>query len=152
MKRKPSTGKIVNKRARFDYAIDEDIIAGIVLTGKETKALRQGNGSLRGAFISSKDNELYLTNATISNGKTFEIPEEERTVSRKVLITGKQRDGLIAAKNQGRSIVPIEFLTKGRYIKLKIGVGKGQKRHDKRQVIKERDQMRDARRDSLLSS
>lgn len=151
-RKKPVTGKIINRRARFDYDIAEDLIAGIVLNGRETKALRQGSGSLRGAFISGKQNELFLTNATISNGKTFEIPEDQRTVSRKLLVSSKQRDALLAAKDQGKSIIPLEFLTSGRYIKLKIGVGKGQKRHDKRQVIKERDQMRDVRRDTLLSS
>lgn len=145
MKKKArATGKIVNRRARFDYELGDDIIAGIVLNGKETKALRQGNGNLRGAFVTVKDHELYLTNATITGGKTFTIPESEQTQSRKLLASIKQIHALLDAKQQGRTIVPLEFITNGRYIKLKIAIGKGKKRYDKRESIKKRDQLRDA--------
>ncbi len=137
--------RITNRRARFDYELGDDLVAGIILTGKETKALRQGHAHLRGAFVTTKDGELFLNNATIANGKTFTIPDTEQTRPRKLLVNKKQLANLIEMKNQGKSIIPLEFLTNSRYIKLKIAVGKGKKRYDKRQTIKQRDQMRDAR-------
>lgn len=137
--------RITNRRARFDYELGDDLVAGIILTGKETKALRQGHAHLRGAFVTTKDGELFLNNATIANGKTFTIPDTEQTRPRKLLVNKKQLANLIEMKNQGKSIMPLEFLTNSRYIKLKIAVGKGKKRYDKRQTIKQRDQMRDAR-------
>ncbi len=147
MKKKvKNTGKITNRRARFDYELGDELIAGVVLSGRETKALRQGHAHLRGAFVTVKDGELLLTNATIASGKTFIIPDTEQTRSRKLLATKKQIAAFIEAKNQGRTIVPIEFLISGRYIKLKIAIGKGRKRHDKRESIKKRDQLRDAAR------
>lgn len=145
-KKSQNTGKITNRRALFDYELGEDLIAGVVLSGKEAKALRQGHAHLRGAFVAPKAGELMLVNATIANGKTFIIPEAEQTRSRKLLASKKQINALIDAKNQGKSIVPLEFLINGRYIKLKIAVGRGKKRYDKRQTIKKRDQMRDIAR------
>lgn len=145
-KKQRSTGKIVNRRARYDYELGDDLIVGIVLTGKETKALRQGHAHLRGSFVNVKDNELILVNATIASGKTFVIPEEEQTASRKLLATKKQIASLVNTKQKGRTIVPLEFLTRGRFVKLKIAVGKGKKHYDKRESIKKRDQLRDAQR------
>lgn len=147
MKKKArNTGKITNRRARFDYELGDELIAGVALSGRETKALRQGHAHLRGAFVTVKDGELMLTNATIASGKTFIIPESEQTRSRKLLASKKQITALIDAKNQGKTIVPLEFLISGRYIKLKIAIGKGKKHYDKRESIKKRDQLRDAAR------
>lgn len=143
-KPRKATGKIVNRRARYDYELGDELITGIVLNGRETKALRQGHGHLRGAFVTVKDEELFLVNATIASGKGFTIPDTEQTRSRKLLANKKQIKALVDAKQQGKTIVPLEFLIAGRYIKLKIAIGKGKKRYDKRQAIKERDQLRDA--------
>lgn len=140
------SSKITNPRSRFDYELGDEIIVGIALSGKETKSLRQGRGNLRGSFVNLKDGELFLVNATVSSGKTFAIPEDEQTRTRKLLATKKQIAMLTSSKEQGRTIVPIEILTKGRFIKLKIAPGKGKKRYDKRETIKKRDQMRDANR------
>ena len=138
--------KILNPRARYDYELGDEVIAGIVLSGKETKALRQGRGYLRGSFVNLKDGELFLVNATITDGKTFTIPDSQQTRTRKLLVNKKQLKVFIEAKEQGKTIVPIEILTRGRYIKIKIAPGTGKKRYDKRQAIKKRDQMRDAQR------
>lgn len=147
MKKKHSSpAKIINRKARHDYELGDSLLVGIELTGKETKALRQGHGQLRGAFVTVKGDELWLVNATISSGKTFAIDESEQTRSRKLLARRKEIDALIAAKQQGNTIVPTELLIKGRYIKLKIAVGRGKKRYDKRTAIKRRDQSRDAMR------
>lgn len=146
MKKRPSTGKIVNRRARYDYELGNEIVAGIVLSGKETKSLRQGHAHLRGAYVTLVNNELVLVNATIASGKTFAIVESDQTRTRKLLVSKKELSALQNAKQQGRTIVPLELLTRGRYVKVKIAVGKGKKRYDKRESIKKRVQMRDAER------
>ena len=147
MKKKKNTpGRIVNRRARFDYELGNDLVAGIMLSGRETKALRQGHGHLRGSFVTVKDGELMLTNATIASGKNFIIPEEEQTRSRKLLANKKQINALIDSKKQGNTIVPLEFIISGRFIKVRIATGRGKKNYDKRESLKKRDQMRDAAR------
>ncbi len=138
-KKKPTIKKISNRRARFDYELGDELIAGISLNGRETKSLRLGHGHLRGAFVNIRGGEAWLTNATITSSAGFTIADTEQTQERKLLLKKKEIDALIEAKKQGRTIVPIELLTGGRYIKLKIAVGKGKKRYDKRENIKKRD-------------
>ena len=145
-KKKTNPGTIKNRRARFDYDLGDDIVAGLVLTGPETKALRMHLGQLRGAYVTVKDNELWLINATISGTNGIPISESEQTRSRKILVSKKQIAALMAAKQQGKSIIPTDILTKGRYIKVRIAVGTGKKRYDKRETIKQRDQNRDTAR------
>lgn len=146
-KKKPdSTKKIQNRRARFDYALDDGLMAGIVLTGKETKALRLGNGSLRGAYVTFKNGELWLINATISGFSGAPIEESEQTRARKLLLKKREIEQLEQDKKQGKTIVPLDLLTSGRYIKVRIASGKGKKRYDKRETIKRRDQGREAAR------
>lgn len=148
MSKKPGTPvkSISNKRARFDYELGDDLIAGISLTGKETKSLRLGHGHLRGAYVTVKNNELWLINATISSSKGFNIPPEEQTRARKLLVKKRELEKLIKAKDEGKTIVPLDLLTKGRYIKVRISAGKGKKHYDKRHAIKKRDQDRDTQR------
>lgn len=148
MKKKKTPGMIVNRRAKFDYELGDELVTGVVLTGKETKALRMGHGHLRGAYVTAHDNELVLINATITSTNNFTIPDQDQTRSRKLLASKKQIASLIEAKQQGKTIVPLSFLTNGRYIKLRIAVGRGKKRYDKREAIKKRDQMRDTMRNS----
>jgi SsrA-binding protein len=133
---------ISNRRARYDYELGDTLIAGISLTGKETKSLRLGHGHLKGAYITIKNNELWLINATITSSSGFVIPPEEQTRPRKLLIKKNELVKLLKAKDEGKTIVPLELLTKGRYIKLRLSSGKGRKRYDKRQVIKKRDETR----------
>ncbi len=145
-KKKKITGNITNKRARFDYELGDSLIVGINLTGAETKSLRMGHADLRGAYVTTKDNELFLINATINGTSSVPIEENEQTRPRKLLAKKKEILNLIEAKNIGRTIVPIEILTKSRYIKLKIAIGKGRKKYDKRQVLKAKDENRQIRR------
>ena len=141
VKKKPHQPKsIQNRRARHDYTIEDSLVVGIQLTGQETKALRHGHGQLRGAYVTAKDNELWLVNATISAMPGVPIDETTQTRSRKLLAKRREINNLIASKQQGRSVVPLELLTGGRYIKLRIAVGKGKKLYDKRQTLKKRDQ------------
>ena len=147
MKKKPQVaGNISNRRARADYALDDSLIVGLQLTGAETKSLRLGHGQLRGAYVTVKGDELILINATINGTNGIPIPETDQTRARKILAKRKEINALIAAKQQGLTIVPLEILTRGRYIKLRIAAGRGKKQYDKRQTLKARDEGRDINR------
>lgn len=146
MAKKKSQGKILNRRAQFDYDLKEGVVVGLVLTGAETKSLRRGHGHLRGAYITVKDNELWLINATITGDNAIKIEDSDQTRARKVLAKRKQIDELIAVKKQGLSIIPTEIINKGRFIKLRIASGRGKKHYDKRDAIKKRDQDRESAR------
>lgn len=135
---------IRNKRASFDYDLTDSWLAGIVLTGAETKALRMGHGHLRGAYVTVQNSELFLFNATITGFNGVKLDETEQTRSRKLLMKRKEINNLMSEKQQGRSIIPVQLLTGGRYIKVRISIGTGKKRYDKRETIKRRDQDRAA--------
>ena len=141
-------GGLINRKARFDYALSDEIVAGIALTGHEVRAARDGHVQLKGSFVTLKDNELWLNNASFSL-KLNEKGSSARTVDtrpRKLLASRKQIDGFSASKQQGMSIVPTKLITTGRYLKVVIALGKGKKNYDKRETIKRRDQDRDTRR------
>lgn len=141
-KKAAQTKQITNRRARHDYELGDSLVAGLALSGGETKALRMGHGHLRGAHVTVKDGELWLLNATIVGTRGIHINENDQTRSRKLLAKRREIDHLIAAKQQGRTIVPLEILTGGRFIKVRIAIGKGKKLYDKRQVLKKRDEDR----------
>lgn len=138
-KKQTNEGKIQNRRARFDYSLGDSFLAGIQLNGREVKALRLGHGSLRGAFVSVNNGELYLNNAQINGTSGVPIPETEQTRQRKLLLKQREIDQLIAAKQQGLHIIPTELLTKSRYIKLRISLATSKKQYDKRDNIKKRE-------------
>ncbi|MEO5627297.1 MAG: SsrA-binding protein SmpB [Candidatus Saccharimonadales bacterium] len=144
-KKKTTAGSIQNRRARFDYELEDSLLVGMALNGRETKALRMGHGHLKGAYVVVKDGELWLLNATITSVPGVSLEEKEQVRSRKLLAKRREIEALIAAKDQGRSIIPLEILTRGRYIKLRISAGKGKKLYDKRQTIKKRDEDRNIR-------
>lgn len=147
-KKKASQLKTIqNRRARHDYALGDSLVVGLELTGRETKALRMGQGSLRGAYVTVKGNELYLLNALVGEVPGIQMSEDEKTRTRKLLAKRREINALIEAKQQGRTIVPLEILTKGRYIKVRISVGKGKKLWDKRQTLKKRAEERDINRE-----
>lgn len=147
--KKPAQPKaILNRRARFDYALGDEIVAGLALTGPEVHAARNGHVQLKGSFVSVKDNELWLNNASFSiklneRGQTGSRSVDTR--ARKLLASRKQINTFTASRHQGMSIVPTKLLTTGRFIKIVIALGKGKKRYDKRQALKKRDAARDAR-------
>jgi SsrA-binding protein len=145
-KKRPSTKTIRNRRARHDYELDDSLVVGLELTGRETKALRMGQGSLRGAYVTVKDGELYLLNALVGSVAGISLSEEEQRRTRKLLAKRREIDALITAKQQGRTIVPLEVLTGGRFVKLRISIGKGKKLYDKRQTLKARDDKRSTER------
>jgi SsrA-binding protein len=141
-----SIKKIVNRRARFDYELGDSLVVGLALTGPETKALRMGHGQLRGAYVAVKDNELWLIGAQVNNAPGLQLEEDVQLRSRKLLAKRREIDRLIELKKQGRTIVPLELLVNGRYIKLRISAGKGKKTYDKRETLKRRQQEREASR------
>lgn len=136
---------IQNRRARFDYELGDSLVVGLELTGAEVKSLRMGHGQLRGAYVTVKNDELYLLNSTINGTHGVPVPESDQTRTRRLLAKRREINALIAAKQQGRTIVPLELITRGRYIKLRIAVGKGKREYDKRQTLKKRDEERQAR-------
>jgi SsrA-binding protein len=143
MKKKSSqTKRITNRRARFDYELGDSLVAGLQLTGAETKSLRIGHGQLQGAYVTVKDGELWLINATINGTHGIPINETDKTRARKLLVKHREIAHLLEAKQQGKTIVPLELLTQGRYIKLRIAIGRGRKKYDKRQTLKARDDLR----------
>jgi SsrA-binding protein len=139
---------IVNRRASFDYALGDDLTTGIVLSGREARAARDGRVQLKGSFVTIRNGELWLNNASFSlklNTKGVNETSVD-TSARKLLASRKQIAELAERKQAGMSIVPLRLLTQGRYIKLVIALGKGKKNYDKRQAIKKRDQERDSNR------
>jgi SsrA-binding protein len=145
-KKRDQSKAIRNRRASFDYELGDSLVVGLELTGRETKALRMGQGSLKGAYVTVKNDELYLLNALVGHVPGINLAEDEKTRTRKLLAKRREIEALIEAKQQGRTIVPTEILTGGRYIKLRIAVGKGKKRYDKRQTMKKRDETREINR------
>ena len=148
-KKSTNTNAISNQRAYYDYTVKDEFIAGIVLTGAETKSLRMARGSLRGAFITMKNGEAWLNNMQIMpmNTNQAHLSESDQTRARKLLLKQKELAELTKAKEQGSAIVPLKMRLGGRYIKIVIATAKGKKAYDKRAKIKERDTNRDIHRD-----
>lgn len=146
---KNHTPAIVNRRARFDYDLGDEIVAGIVLNGLEARAARDAHVQLRGAYITVRNQELWLNNASFSVRLNEQGRPGARSVStspRKLLVHKKQLDQLAAHKKEGMTIIPTKLLTSGRHIKVVIALGKGKKRWDKRETIKRRDIDREHKR------
>ena len=140
---------VVNRRARFDYELGDEIVAGLVLTGPEVRAARDGHIQLKGSYVTIRNDELWLNNASFSLKLNQKGQVGARTIDtepRKLLASRKQIDTLAARKKDGLTIVPTKLLTAGKFIKLVIALGKGKKRYDKRETLKRRDQQREANR------
>jgi SsrA-binding protein len=131
----------VNKRATFDYELLEKMEGGLVLAGHEVKSIKTGHVSLKGAFITVKDGELFLTNAHIPPYQMANVPEGyDPYQSRKVLVKRRELDSLIGrVKQKGLTLVPVKVYSKHRLLKLEFAVGKGKKMIDKREDIKKRE-------------
>ncbi len=131
----------VNKKAIFNYQITEKYEAGIVLTGTEVKSLRVNTGSIKEAYITEKNKELWLTNCHIKQYLSSNEKNYNPLKIRKILVKKKERNKLIvASKKEGMSIIPLTlyFNNKG-LAKLSIGIGKGKKKYDKRATIKDKE-------------
>lgn len=120
----------LNRRARYDYALGDELMVGMVLTGDEVRLIRDHHVQLKGSFVTIKDNELWLNNLTLG-------AENVRNI--KLLATRKQINAFAKQKVAGYTIVPVKLLGGGRHIKLVIALGRGKKKYDKRETIKKRD-------------
>ena len=130
-----------NRRARYDYAIEDDIECGIMLEGSEVKSLRQGGSNIAESYAEVKDGELWLVNgyvAPYAQARTFGHEERRR---RKLLVSKREIAKLWnASAREGYTIVPLVMYFNHRgMVKLKLGVGKGKKNVDKRETAAKRD-------------
>src|SRR5579864_2661502 len=137
-----------NRRARYDYFIEERIEAGLALEGWEVKSMRAGKAQLSEAYVYLRNAEAFLIGAHMSplrTTSTHKIADPVRT--RKLLLHRSQIDHLVGAvERRGYTIVPLELYWKNGRTKLQIGLAKGKKQHDKRATEKERDWQRDKAR------
>ena len=137
-----------NRRARFDYAIERDVECGIVLEGSEVKSMRATGANIAESYAAVENGELWLTNSYIApyeQAKTFGHEERRR---RKLLVSRKELADLWnATQRKGMTLVPLVMYFNHRGIaKMKLGVAKGKKNHDKREVQAKRDWSRDKQR------
>jgi len=133
-----------NHRAKYDYHILATFEAGLVLAGHEVKAIKTGHMSLKGAYVTIKDEEAWLINAFIPPYQPKNTPADyqpDRT--RKLLLNKKEIQSLIGQSRQkGLTLVPLRVYTKKGKIKLEFALGRGKRQFDKRQKIKERESKR----------
>lgn len=137
----------VNRRARFEYEILDELELGISLKGTEVKSLRAGSCSIAEAYAFFRRGELFLMNATIPEYKAGNIHNHAPTRERK-LLAHKRELALWdkRVKERGVTIVPLSLYFKGSRVKLKLGLAKGKKQYDKRETQKERTDKRDIER------
>ncbi|RLQ85116.1 SsrA-binding protein SmpB [Planomicrobium sp. Y74] len=133
-----------NKKAGFDYFIEETMEAGIVLQGTEIKSARNGKVQLKDAFVRIRGGEAWISNMHISPYEQGNIFNHDPTRSRKLLLHKKQIVELEShSKEQGVTIVPLKMYLKDGFAKVLIGVGKGKKNYDKREDLKKKDAKRE---------
>ncbi len=147
---KETEGKLLaqNKKASFNYYIEETYEAGMVLTGTEIKSVRSGKANISESFATIRNGEAYIHNMHISafvQGNRFNPDDPTRT--RKLLLKKFQIKKLLgSAKQQGYAIVPLKIYVRNGFAKLLIGVGRGKKEYDKRETSAKRDADRDIQR------
>jgi len=139
---------IKNKKALFDFNVEEQIEAGISLKGWEVKSLRDNRGNIKESYAVLKNNEVFLIGAHFSPLRNANITDEsEATRTRKLLLNKKEiakLNGYISQK--GYTLIPISLYWKNGKVKVKLGLAKGRKQQDKRHLIKERDWKREQER------
>ena len=137
-----------NRRARYDYFIEDRIEAGLVLEGWEVKSMRAGRAQLSEAYVYVRNGEAFLIGAHLAplrTVSTHKVADPVRT--RKLLLHRSELDRLVGAtERRGYTVVPLELYWKKGRAKLQIGLAKGKKKHDKRATEKERDWQRDKAR------
>lgn len=129
-KRQVSDNVTINRKARFDYELGDELTCGMALSGPEVRSIRDHHVQLKGSFVTLRNGELWLNNLTLGADTARNI---------KLLATRKQIDAIEREKVAGLTIVPVRLLGGSRHIKLVIALGKGKKKYDKRESIKKRD-------------
>ena len=145
-----NTNKLIanNKKAYYDYFIDEKYEAGLVLHGTEVKSLRQGKCSVREAYIQIINGEVFVINMNITPYEKGNIFNTDPLRPKKLLLHQSEINKLAAQTAQkGFTIVPLQvYLSRGR-VKMEIGLARGKKLYDKRESIAKKDQQREAQKD-----
>ncbi|HOE15940.1 MAG TPA: SsrA-binding protein SmpB [Syntrophorhabdaceae bacterium] len=133
-----------NKKAYHDYHIEEKFEAGIVLTGTEVKALREGKANLKDSYARVKDGEIFLVNAHISPYSCGNIYNHDPKRTRKLLMHAREIDRLLGkVKERGFTLVPLSlYFNKRNMAKMEIALAKGKTLYDKRESIKRKDEKR----------
>ncbi len=150
MAKETNTNKMIanNKKARFDYFIEESLEAGICLHGTEVKSLRMGKCSIKESFIRIEKGEVYVYNMHISPYEKGNIFNKDPLRPKKLMLHKSQinkLNGQLSVK--GYTLVPLEVYFKGSLVKMQIGLARGKKLYDKRQDIAKKDMRRDAEKD-----
>lgn len=139
--------EILNKKARFDYFIEDEYEAGIVLKGTEIKSIRKGSANLKDSYAIIRNDEIFLLNMFISPYNEGNRFNHEETRTRKLLLNKKE---IKKIKNkleiEGYTLVPIKLYFKNNKAKILLGIAKGKKNYDKRETIKKRDQEREMKK------
>ena len=132
--------EIINRKARFDYFIEEEYEAGIALTGTEIKSIRNGNCNIKDCYGIVKNGEIFLLNMYIGEYKEGNIFNHDETRSRKLLLHKKEIKKISQQiELNGLTLVPLKGYIKDNHFKILLGVCRGKKTFDKRETIKERD-------------
>ena len=137
-----------NRRARFDYFVEDRFEAGIALTGTEVKALRQGEGSIAESYANAAGEEIWLINSHIPEYSHGNRQNHEPRRPRKLLLKSREISKLLGAvQRQGLTLVPLSIYFNGNgRAKVELALARGKKVHDKRETIKERDWKREQQR------
>ncbi len=136
--------EILNKRARFDYFIEDEIEAGIALTGTEIKSIRNGNCNIKDCYGVVKNGEIFLLNMYIGEYKEGNIFNHQETRSRKLLLHKKEIKKITEQMElNGLTLVPLKGYFKDNHFKILLGICRGKKTYDKRETIKNRDIQRE---------
>jgi len=138
----------INRKARFEYTVEEEFEAGIVLTGTEVKSLRAGKASIGDAYAAAKDEEIWLLNAHIEEYAHGNRQNHEPRRPRKLLLHKKQISKLLGRlKSKGTTLIPLTLYFNSRGLaKVRLGLATGKKQYEKRDTIKKRDWQRDKAR------
>jgi SsrA-binding protein len=137
-----------NRKARHDYEILDTFDAGIVLSGHEVKSVRAGHANLTGSYLAFRKGELWVLGLKIPRyQKAGPLPGYDESRTRKVLMRKRELMSLFGKIEQkGLTLVPISLYAHGRHVKLRFGLGRGKKAHDKRETLKRRDIERELRK------
>lgn len=139
--------RLLNKKAQLEYEITDTMEAGIELLGMEVKSLRQGRGSLRESFAKVSNGEAWVYNMHIPRYEFAAEEGYEPTRPRRLLLHKKEIIRLVQAMHNRISVVPMEVYVRGRVYKMKLGLGKGRKMYEKKEVLKRRDIEREMKRE-----
>lgn len=140
-----------NRKARFNYDIKKTFLAGIILKGYEVKSVLSGGVSFADGYVRVESKEVWLINTSISKYRYANIKEYNPERKRKLLLNKNEiRELFVAQEIKKMSIIPLEFLIEKNKIKLKLGIGKGRKKYDKRKRIQERELKRQLKEEASI--